>query len=87
MYLPERSKLTTDEGMTITMKKKLFGGSIEPNCEYCSHSSNTNGSISCVIGHSIDSNGNCRRFAYDPLLRTPKSLPPLKKHDADEFKL
>lgn len=60
-------------------KAKLFGGEIEPDCSYCVHSSEEG----CTAGE----NHPCARFAYDPLKRTPHSLPGLKKHDPDDFKL
>ncbi len=69
------------------MRQKLFGSQIEPNCEYCSHSSGAEGSDACSMGRSIDSNGKCRHFAYDPLLRNPKSAPPLREYDENDFKL
>ncbi len=62
-------------------KKKMFGGGIEPRCEYCVHFSE---SAPCRFGKS---GTPCRRFRYDPLRRTPVSPPPLKKHDPGEFTL
>jgi hypothetical protein len=69
------------------MKQKLFGSQIEPNCEYCSHSSGTGESMTCSLARTIDENGKCRHFAYDPLLRTPRSAPPLREYDENDFKL
>ena len=31
--------------------------------------------------------GDCRKFAYDPLKRTPQNLPPLREYDPEDFKL
>jgi hypothetical protein len=69
------------------MRQKLFGSKIEPNCEYCSHNSSTDSGAVCSLGQKIDENGKCSRFAYDPLLRTPKSTPPLREYDENDFKL
>jgi len=69
------------------MKQKLFGNQIEPNCEYCSHSSSTDNGVACSLSRSIDENGKCSHFAYDPLLRTPNSAPPLREYNENDFKL
>lgn len=69
------------------MKKKLFGNQIEPNCEYCSHSSHIDDTITCSLGHTIDTGSKCRYFLYDPLLRSPKCAPPLREYDENDFKL
>jgi len=66
---------------------KLFGNQVEINCEYCSNSSDYDGASVCKLNLCLKPDGGCRRFAYDPLKRAPMHLPPLKPHDADEFKL
>ena len=69
------------------MKRKLFGSKIEPKCEYCRNSTVMDNIAACSLGRAIDQEGKCRKFDYDPLLRTPNSVPPLHEHKSDEFKL
>ena len=60
----------------------LYGTRIDPNCEYCSHNTTPELSPNCAVHCEIDENGKCKKFAYDPLLRTPKKdllLPNLQK--------
>jgi hypothetical protein len=68
-------------------KIKLFGNQIEVKCEYCTNSSDYDGASVCKLNRNLSPDGNCRRFVYDPLKRAPIHLPPLKPHDADEFKI
>ena len=66
-------------------KEKLFGNEIEPRCAYCAHS--TDSGDPCRISRKPDKTGACGEFSYDPLRRSPTSVPPLKKYDPEEFKL
>ena len=65
----------------------LYGTRIDPNCEYCSHNTTPELSPNCAGHCEIDENGKCKKFAYDPLLRTPKKRPPLAKFTKEDFKL
>ncbi len=70
-------------------KKKetaLFGSTIIPSCEYCQHSVNAQGTVRCRIGQ-IPESGSCKRYAYDPLRRAPKSRPKLGDFTAEDFEL
>ena len=68
-------------------KKKLFGNSVPPRCEYCLHSEKSNGG-NPVCPYSMGMTGDtCKRYVYDPLKREPQSLPTLPKFTADDFKL
>ena len=69
------------------MRKKMFGNHIEPNCEYCSHCIVSGEDTACQLGRQPKPDGSCRKFSYDPLMRTPKSLPPLREYSLDDFKL
>ena len=40
-----------------------------------------------VVTTGYDENGKCKKFTYDPLLRTPKKRPPLAKFTKEDFKL
>lgn len=68
-------------------KEKLFGNHVDVNCEYCSNSSECDGANICRLNRCPEPDGSCSRFSYDPLKRSPKNLPPMPKHDADEFQL
>ena len=63
----------------------LYGTRIDPNCEYCSHNTTPKLSPNCAVHCEIDENGKCKKFAYDPLLRTPKKRPPLAKFTKEDF--
>ena len=62
----------------------LYGTRIDPNCEYCSHNTTPELSPNCAVHCEIDENGKCKKFAYDPLLRTPKKRPPLAKFTKED---
>lgn len=69
-------------------KEKLFGNSVEPNCEYCTHNSAAEGEVPlCAIRQNPGEKAACRQFNYDPLKRSPKNLPPLPKFDPEDFSL
>lgn len=61
-------------------KKKLFGNDVEPDCALCAHAEGRH----CSLGIAQKP---CARFRYDPLKRTPETLPPLKHFGKDDFKL
>lgn len=69
-----------------TMKKKLFGKNIIPNCAYCENSTAENEIVYCKKGKRIQNN-KCRAFRYDPLLRSPKSSAFKNQYTADDFKI
>lgn len=66
------------------MKKKLFGNNIVPSCVYCSHSKTEGSSQFCEVHKSL-SNGKCKKFDYNPIMREPKGMAPLKPHTKEEF--
>ena len=68
-------------------KAKLFGNHIETDCRHCAYSSDFDGASVCKFDRCLEPDGSCSRFVYDPLKRTPVSVPALKPHSADEFKL
>lgn len=68
-------------------KAKLFGNHIETDCRHCANSSDFDGASVCKFDRYLEPDGSCSRFVYDPLKRTPVSIPALKSHSADEFKL
>lgn len=68
-------------------KEPLFGDHIEIKCEYCANGRETGESDACRLNLCPELDGTCRRFTYDPLKRSPRTFPPMRPHDAEEFKL
>lgn len=68
-------------------KPRLFGSGISPSCEYCAHDLSHSDPPVCRFGLELSEDGKCRRFCYDPLLRKPRTQPPLPEFDPEEFKL
>ncbi len=65
----------------------LYGTNIQPDCAYCSHNKTPEQAPVCGVNCKIDENGQCKKFMYDPLLRTPKKRPPLTKFTKEDFDL
>lgn len=63
--------------------KKLFGGRISPSCEYCFNNIEKDGEPNCKISLKIEQ-GQCKKFAYNPLMRIPKQPPSIEKNSFDE---
>ena len=68
------------------MKKQLFGKNIVPSCVYCEHSKNEGESQFCTITKQLK-NGKCKKFKYNPIMREPKGMAPLKSFDKEDFSL
>lgn len=68
-------------------KKKLFGSQIEIDCSYCSNNTGEEEEPVCARGLTRKEDGSCRRFSYNPLMRTPRALPPLREYDSEDFEL
>ena len=67
-------------------RKKLFGNNIEPNCEYCIHSSTEEeNTFFCKKWKHAQRPKKCKHFSYDPLKRVPRQLPPLPQVDPEDF--
>lgn len=69
-----------------TMKKQLFGNSIVPSCVYCEHSVMEGNAQICTV-HKTLKNGKCRKFKYNPIMREPKGMAPLKSYSKEDFAL
>lgn len=68
-------KLTKKFKRTDKMaRKKIFGGSIHPKCEYCQFGSKTKegSKVLCIKQGLVDSNFSCGKFIYSPFKRIPK---------------
>ena len=66
------------------MKNDLFGARIAPDCEYCEKYSKDSGA--CKLGRTIK-NGKCRKFDYDPTLRTPKGEARPMQFSREDFEI
>lgn len=68
------------------MKKKLFGNNIAVSCVYCEHSKTEGESQYCTKNKSLK-NGKCSKFKYNPIMREPKGMAPLKSFSKEDFEL
>ena len=64
--------------------KRLFGNNIVPSCSYCEYSKTEGNQQYCIKNKAIK-NGTCRKFKYNPIMRTPHSMAPLKQYEPDNF--
>ena len=69
-----------------TMKNKLFGKNIIPDCAYCDNAFFENGIFGCKKSRHIQ-NSKCRAFNYNPLLRVPTKVSLYGNDTAEDFKL
>ena len=68
----------------------LFRKNIEPKCAYCARAARVDDfTVACEKKGIVDAEGQCRRFKYDPLKRTPLKKPQLVTRGLtdDDFKL
>lgn len=70
----------------IKMKQQIFGKNIVPSCIYCEHSKTEGDSQFCTVNKQLQ-NGKCKKFKYNPIMREPKGMAPLKEFDREEFTL
>ena len=68
------------------MKKKLFGNDIVPSCVYCEYSKKEGGAQYCTKNKTLI-NGKCKKFKYNPIMREPKGMAPLKSFSKEDFEL
>ena len=68
------------------MSKKLFGNNIQPDCSYCDNLLYNENGAYCKKGKEIKNN-KCRKFQYNPLLRTPKNAPAMMSFSKEGFEL
>ncbi len=67
-------------------KVPLFGGRIEPRCDYCQYGTEQElGVVTCAKKGAAPA--ACKRFVYDPLKRKPRNLPNLPAFDPKDFML
>lgn len=68
------------------MKNKLFGSNIQPDCRYCDNFSHDPNNFGCIKRREIK-NGKCRKFMYNPILRTPKSEARMMQFRKEDFEI
>ena len=68
------------------MAKNLFGNNIEPDCEYCDRYDKSGDEFFCSAKKEIK-NGKCRKFIYNPTLRTPKGEAELMSFSKEDFEI
>ncbi len=58
-------------------------------CECCEHAAVINDELNvlCELRGIVSREYHCRKFAYDPLKRVPKPLPPLPKLSEEDLLL
>ncbi len=66
------------------MKKQLFGKNIVPSCAYCVHSKKEGNTQFCDA-RKVLKNGKCRKFIYNPIMRTPRGSAKLPTFNNDDF--
>ena len=64
----------------------MFGNNIVPSCVYCEYSKTEGNSQFCTVNKKLK-NGKCKKYKYNPIMREPKGLAPLKSYDKEEFTL
>lgn len=68
------------------MKKKLFGNNIYPSCVYCAFSHMQGETQYCSKNRTLK-NGKCKKFSYNPIMRTPHGTAALQTFEAEEFRV
>ncbi|MBQ3418064.1 MAG: hypothetical protein IJH32_09580 [Ruminococcus sp.] len=64
--------------------KKVFGNNIVPSCSYCEFSQTEGEKQYCTKNGTLR-NGKCRKFRYNPIMRTPHTMAPLQQFDQESF--
>lgn len=67
--------------------KKLFGNNIETDCSYCQNFNRDSENQGCMLGRQINDKGKCRKFDYNPTLRTPKAEARMLEFSKEDFEL
>ena len=78
-----------DQTMFSKSRGKLFGGRIEPACEYCElgNRQETGDMILCAQRGVVAPYYSCRKFVYAPLKRIPSRPRALPQYSPDDFQL
>lgn len=70
-------------------KRKLFGDTVPPACEYCvhGHPATDKRMVLCRRSGVVSPFYKCKKYEYDPLKRVPRRPPQLPTFSADDFNL
>ncbi len=70
-------------------KKKNNNPDLPCICEFCEHAAiiNDENNVLCEQRGIVSREYKCKKFAYDPLKREPKPLPPLPKLTEEDLLL
>lgn len=73
----------------MSKKLLLFGGNIEPACQYCEHgcAAGKPSVILCLEKGEVAPYFSCKHFLYAPLKRIPRRAAPLPQYSKDDFTL
>lgn len=72
-----------------SMKRKLFGNTIQPACRYCEKGriSTNKTAVFCKKKGVVDPDNSCRAFVYAPLKRIPHRAAALPLYRKEDFEL
>ena len=70
-------------------KLDLFGGRIDPACQYCEYGRMTKDlqMVVCKKNGAVAPYFSCKNFQYSPLKRIPRRTAPLPRYSKEDFKL
>ena len=66
---------------------KLFGGNIDPACEYCENGTKTSDGqmVLCIKNGVFSPFYHCKKYVYSPLLRVQKKNVMIPKFNKKDF--
>ncbi|MBR2877065.1 MAG: hypothetical protein IKC01_08000 [Clostridia bacterium] len=70
--------------------RSIFRKDIDPQCAYCEHGTTTADTSTVLCkkqGAVMQSFSHCKKFKYDPLKRTPKSVSLVSNYSKEDFSL
>lgn len=70
-------------------KKKKANPDLPRVCEFCEHASliTDESNVLCSLHGIVNREYRCKKYAYDPLKRVPRALPPLPKLSEEDLLL
>lgn len=73
--------------MVKRLSKGVYNKNIERCCGHCANAqiSAALKLVFCKFKGPVSEGDVCRKFAYDPLKRTPKAIAPLPEFSEDDF--
>ncbi|MDO5124611.1 MAG: hypothetical protein Q4D44_08125 [Eubacteriales bacterium] len=68
-------------------KKPLFGKNIPHSCDYCQNCVVEGEKNFCKYRKSVNKNGRCSKFSYNPTMRKVSPLKTVEKFSPEDFEL